>query len=682
MYEATARVEGYVWLPTEELGFSGVDYLKKKLTIRPRKARGYGDPNEKLVPVECWQERDGELGVPRDFFFRTATRNYDLEWNVSNGHQVEYDCILKQEGKYAEQGPAIDTLIDWFNGATLTDLESGYHMGGMLRADPAFGKTNTTLAFLHRWGRTAVILVHKERLMQQWANRIRRYLPGARVGFCQESVCDFEDKDIVVAMFQSIATERFGSRYPEEFYHWPGVIVGDEIHRVGALTWAPVPPRFFARVRLGLTATPRRNDGCADVFWWHIGQIVFDAETERPKPAVRIVDSGVRKGPPILKNEHVSPSLIINILVRLTTRNRTIIREIMQALRSPNGRKILVLSERLEHLRTLDEMLREVCEAEGVTGVTTSFYVGEWFTGEVRKALTKAKWEMTDESREEAVGIIYKAFRARKSLKAEEEKHQLIRVREGEHYVWLDLTEALAKATADGQKALDKFDTLLTTVADEHGIEGLDLELREKTVADVHRFFRLKKHLEAKVEKHRWVRARTCEGEQDAWLDLDRELAMTAGASPRLIKEFDDVLFFIAKEYGIRQKEVEVKKALTEEQIYEAESARIMWMTYQMCSEGIDIPAADTLGFVTPISDIEQSYGRARRECVPVAYGGERTPEECEHYCPWRAKTCQGKPDPIAFDVVDDVVAISRRRRRYREQFYADVGARVREVVS
>ena len=62
---------------------------------------------------------------------------------------------------------------------------------------------------------------------------------------------------------------------------------------------------------------------------------------------------------------------------------------------------------------------------------------------------------------------------------------------------------------------------------------------------------------------------------------------------------------------------------MTEEQLQQAERARVIFATYQMCSEGVDIPAVDTLGLVTPMSDIEQAYGRARRICFPQRDGGE-----------------------------------------------------------
>ena len=500
-------------------------------------------------------------------------------------------------------------------GFEVAPIGAGEYYGFTLSGDGRFllgdctvtHNTNTALAVAHELAITTVVLVHKESLMTQWVKRAERFMPGIKVGVVQGDTCDFEGKDLVVAMMQSLAMERHGPRYSQEFYNYPGLLVVDEGHRVGSQTWAPVPALFPARWRLLCTATPRRKDGADKVFWWHVGPIRFDAKTERPKPAVRIVESGLRKVPEYLQRPGVSPSLVVNFLTKSGPRNDVVVSEMVKALKAPAKRKLLILSERLEQLRDLDQMLARACEKAGLDDVTTGFYVGEWYTGEVQEKLSKATWKMDDGGREKAVDVLFKAFKRKKDLDAD--------------------------MGGDGE---------------------------------------------------RLIYAQPSQDEAEQWIDLDAEMdELETIDDPKEKKRvtalFDKMIFYIAKQHKIRQKRVEKKKALTEEQLAEAERARVVFMTYQMSSEGIDIPAADTLGFVSPISDVEQSYGRGRRECVPKAHGGDRTPDECEHYCPWRHKTCRGKPEPRAFDVVDEYVQLSVRRRQYREEFYDDVGAIVRE---
>lgn len=495
-------------------------------------------------------------------------------------------------------------------GFSVKSIGIGEYAGFVLDGDGRFllgdytvtHNTNTALSTIHRLGRTAVVIVHKERLLVQWVKRIQKFLPGARVGIVQENKCQFEDRDIVVAMMQSLALEgKDGNhRYPKEFYDWPGVLVLDEIHRVGAPTWSSIPKLFSAKYRLGLSATPRRRDGADSVFWWHIGQIRYSAKTEMPVLPVRLIESGTR-GPDLMRLKSTPSPIVINVLTRLTWRNKQIVAEIMKAIKSPKQRKLMILSERLEHLRELDNLLLEACKKDGLEGVTTGFYVGEWFTGEQQSRLVRGHWEMDEEGREKAVDTIFNSFKRRKALKA------------------------------------------------------------KKDDSDNHRFIYV----------------------GNEWIDLDSlyKLAEKEGTTPRRREEIlsgvDGILFDIAREYGILQKKKEKKRSMTEAELHEAERARVIWVTFQMCSEGIDLPAVDTLGFVSPVSDIEQSYGRGRRFCVPVGYGGSSTPEMCRHYCAWRAEECTGKPAPMAFDILDKNVFLAKKRYKYRSEFYRSLGAKL-----
>lgn len=600
------RVAEMAWLPKAEIGAGGVAYFQKELVIVPRKFVGDDSPP---VPIRCWVDTVGEIGIPRDYFFATAQQAHEVVWDVAYGAETSYENRILHEGMFAEQGRAVDTLFAWFQGfdARGDPMQVGFHLGAILQGDPGFGKTNTALSLVHRIGRTTVVVVHKERLLVQWQERIEKFLPGARVGIVRENLCQFEDRDIVIAMAQSLALEGQDGkqRYPKDFYRWPGVVIVDEVHRIGAQTWSPIPQMFPARYRLGLSATPRRKDGADKVFWWHIGQIRYAVETKMPTVSVRVVKTS-SQGPDVIRTERTPSPIVINILCRLTYRNQRIVREIMAALKSPSKRKIMVLSERLEHLRELDEMLREACEAEGLEGITTGFYVGEWFTGDQSPRLVKGYWEMDEEGRERAIRTIFSSFRRRRDLNA----------------------------------------------AKENGHRSILLE-------------------------------------PDRWLDLDGLYEWNPeppeGMTPKqweekrvkVFKAADACLLEVAKTFKIAQKKVEKKRPVTEEELREAERARVMWVTYQMCGEGIDQPAVDTIGFASPIGDVEQAYGRARRLCAPVRAGGHATPEMCEHYCPWRFGECQGKPERLAFDIVDNWVPLARKRQRYRMEFYEAVEARV-----
>jgi len=603
-----------VWLPKEEMDRMLIAHLRSELTIIPRKARGYDDV--KSDPIRCYIETPYEFGVPRAFWFGTSTKSYEYDWDVSFGSRWEEspECLLTHEGPYAEQAEIIDLFQGRFERCSpacaedeeTPDREAGLLMGGIFQADTGFGKTDVALGLINRLQTTTLVIVHKEFLQTQWIGRAKKWFPDMKIGLVREKKCDFEGRHLVVAMAQSLALDD-GERYPAELYGWPGLLVVDETHRVGAPTWAPIPPKFSSAWRLGMTATARRWDGADKVFWWHLGEVAYKARTETPKPNVRMIKVRSDGLPPVVMRETVKAPIVINILVKLKRRNRKAVDEMVKALKAPAARKLFVLSERLDHLRKLEEMLREAWKTEREAGgvpdeeLTTGFYVGEWFTGETVPKLAPRSWPMKDGGRERAIDTIYRSMA--RSWKPVEELGELKPV------------VSVVKDT--GEKRHNVFMQWGNVSA----IKGI------VTDGD----------------------------EDDEWVHV-------------CLEELEDAhLYDIAKLYDIQQTSIERKRHQTDDELHEAERARVIFATYQMCAEGVDIPAIDTEILVSPVSDVEQASGRIRRICKPE-------PSKCAHYCPWRAGVCEGKPMPIVADIVDIGIPLASKRERYRRDYYDTLG--------
>lgn len=603
-----------VWLPKEEMDRMLIAHLRSELTIIPRKARGYDDV--KSDPIRCYIETPYEFGVPRAFWFGTSTKSYEYDWDVSFGSRWEEspECLLTHEGPYAEQAEIIDLFQGRFERCSpacaedeeTPDREAGLLMGGIFQADTGFGKTDVALGLINRLQTTTLVIVHKEFLQTQWIGRAKKWFPDMKIGLVREKKCDFEGRHLVVAMAQSLALDD-GERYPAELYGWPGLLVVDETHRVGAPTWAPIPPKFSSAWRLGMTATARRWDGADKVFWWHLGEVAYKARTETPKPNVRMIKVRSDGLPPVVMRETVKAPIVINILVKLKRRNRKAVDEMVKALKAPAARKLFVLSERLDHLRKLEEMLREAWKTEREAGgvpdeeLTTGFYVGEWFTGETVPKLAPRSWPMKDGGRERAIDTIYRSMA--RSWKPVEELGELGPV------------VSVVKDT--GEKRHNVFMQWGNVSA----IKGI------VTDGD----------------------------EDDEWVHV-------------CLEELEDAhLYDIAKLYDIQQTSIERKRHQTDDELHEAERARVIFATYQMCAEGVDIPAIDTEILVSPVSDVEQASGRIRRICKPE-------PSKCAHYCPWRAGVCEGKPMPIVADIVDIGIPLASKRERYRRDYYDTLG--------
>ena len=112
-----------------------------------------------------------------------------------------------------------------------------------------------------------LILVHKEFLMNQWIERIEEFLPGARVGKIQASVCDCEDKDIVIGMIQTM----YNKVFPQEVYSQFGLTIIDEVHRIGSEEFSKTLLKTITPYMLGISATVERKDKLTKLLYMFIG---------------------------------------------------------------------------------------------------------------------------------------------------------------------------------------------------------------------------------------------------------------------------------------------------------------------------------------------------------------------------------------------------------------------------
>ena len=143
--------------------------------------------------------------------------------------------------------------------------------GGLISLKCGGGKTVLALWIASLLKKKTIVVVHKDFLMTQWRDRILQFLPDAKIGKIQQNTIDIEDKDIVLAMVQSLSMKE----YPEETFQSFGLAIFDECHHLGAETFSKALPKVASKYMLGLSATPNRKDGLRRVFEWYIGNMVY-----------------------------------------------------------------------------------------------------------------------------------------------------------------------------------------------------------------------------------------------------------------------------------------------------------------------------------------------------------------------------------------------------------------------
>ena len=137
--------------------------------------------------------------------------------------------------------------------------------------------TSMSLFIISKLRVKTLVIVHKTFLLNQWIERIKEFLPDAKIGIIQGQILDVENKGIVIGMLQSLCSKT----YPENIINSFGLTVVDECHHLSSRMFSKSLLKIVTKYTLGLSATMQRNDGLSHVFKEFLGDIVYSYS--RPK---------------------------------------------------------------------------------------------------------------------------------------------------------------------------------------------------------------------------------------------------------------------------------------------------------------------------------------------------------------------------------------------------------------
>jgi superfamily II DNA or RNA helicase len=259
-------------------------------------------------------------------------------------------CDLQDE-RFA--GRALDVN---FAGTLRPDQEEAVaamlrHDTGILCAPTAFGKTVTAAALIARRGVNTLVLVHRTDLLTQWYERLQAFLGVGKgvIGTIGGGKTKPTGK-IDIAVMQSLSSHGEASQIVENY----GQVIADECHHLSAFSFDAILKRTRARYVLGLTATPIRRDGRQPIVFMQCGPIRHTAL--KPAGAPQTLEVPPRYLAPRI--DVVADAGIQDIFKYVASdaaRTATIAGEIADAF--AQGRKVLVLTERTEHLEAIDAKL-------------------------------------------------------------------------------------------------------------------------------------------------------------------------------------------------------------------------------------------------------------------------------------------------------------------------------------
>lgn len=293
--------------------------LRKPLYNTPKYLKGYEESSEFLTLPRGLKEKLFEY----------------LNYNLVKYKIIDNRVFEKIETKRilftlrAEQEDAIKEILKYDSSICV--------------APPGFGKTLIGAKIFEQRAVKTLIIVNKNMLLDQWISRFVDYFGYKKsdIGFLGKSQNRLNG-NIDIATMQSL------NNIPELVENYTQVIV-DECHHIPALTFEQIVKIFKGKYILGLSATPNRKDELDPILYQQLGNISY--EYKKPKTHTnRLL---------VIKTEFTSSAdnyaAIINELVSNEDRNRQIVKTIKENI----DRKILLLSDRIEHLNLLENILKE-----------------------------------------------------------------------------------------------------------------------------------------------------------------------------------------------------------------------------------------------------------------------------------------------------------------------------------
>lgn len=231
---------------------------------------------------------------------------------------------------------------------------------GILKSPCGSGKTQMGIALAATLGRKTLWVTHTNDLLEQSYSRAAQYFPKNILGKIAAG-------KVTIGSHITFATVQTLSKIDLEKhkYTWDVVIV-DECHRVAG---TPSSVKMFykvlsslaARYKYGLSATVHRSDGLIKSTFAVIGDVRYtvpeEAVAEKTiKVQVIRKDTGIQICRECLD---IDGTLVYQKLIPYLTGNCKRNQQIIQDLTANAGHFNLILSDRLEHLRELREMLPE-----------------------------------------------------------------------------------------------------------------------------------------------------------------------------------------------------------------------------------------------------------------------------------------------------------------------------------
>jgi superfamily II DNA or RNA helicase len=354
----------------EELNFTNAEFFVKQKSGR----NTYGTKRY----FKFIEEKEHELIIPKGFIGKLVRycKEENLDYEFVDSRRRVNSVVFSF---HAQLKPYQISVI---NAVSKKDI-------GIIVAPPGSGKTVLALKVIADRQQPTLIIVHRKHLAEQWLERIETFLgiPKHQIGKIGQGK-NKSGEQITVATIQSL-TKELEKPVNRELVNSFGTIILDECHHIPAETFRTTLSKFNSYYLYGLTATPFRKYNDGKIVFIHLGEIISEIKladipnAHHPKVIIRNTELDVPFNSRTDRFETIS-----KILAHDSSRNKLVLKDIRKELDS--GNKAVIITERKEHIDTLNQYLKQ-------------FYETVTLSGEDSDSNRKLKWKTVKEGNYQAL---------------------------------------------------------------------------------------------------------------------------------------------------------------------------------------------------------------------------------------------------------------------------------------
>lgn len=354
-----------IYIPKTGITQNGLNRIKRLASFKnpdfykaqAMRMSTYGKPRI----ISLADENDEYIMLPRG-----CKESLDTLLSENNCHAIYEDKTVKGRNinvkfngeLHSDQQDAVDLLVK--------------HNNGIIAATTAFGKTVTAIGLIAKRKVNTLILVHTQALLQQWKKSLEQFLiineelpeqqiksrrkkqlsPIGQLGGSKNTLTGIID----IAVIQSLYTNGEVKPLVNDY----GMIIVDECHHVSAFSFESVLRETHAQYVYGLTATPKRSDGHQPIIFMQCGPIRYSANAQAYADKHSFEHTLVPRFTKFrctVTDKKLTITDVYKELSESEYRNNLIISDVNTAVKS--GRTPIIISERMSHINTLAELLKD-----------------------------------------------------------------------------------------------------------------------------------------------------------------------------------------------------------------------------------------------------------------------------------------------------------------------------------